>query len=537
MDTSGLHKTTANYAPLTPLSFLRRAARVYPQRTALIYNNKRLTWSDVYVRCRRLAAALRQCGISSGDVVSFVAPNVPALFEAHFAVPMAGGVLNACNVRLDVETLRYIFTHGESKIVFADGEFAAKVKEAVGGMTKPPLLVDIIDPAAADAERIGDGRDYESMIAAADADGLCVMPQDEWEPIALNYTSGTTGNPKGVVYHHRGAYLMATTTAVGWNMPQQSVYLYIVPMFHCNGWCHAWMQAMLGGTTVCMRKIDGAEILRLIAEHGVQFMGGAPIVLNTIIAAAAGRRLPDIVRVFTAGAPPPPSTLQAANALGFEITHVYGLTETYGHSTICAWKGDLWDDLPPDERAEKMIRQGVGFPMLEDWAVVDSDGKPVAQDGKTSGEIVLRGNLVMRGYLKNPAATEAAFTGGWFKTGDVAVWHEDDYMQITDRLKDIIISGGENISSIAVENALCRHAAVALAAVVAKPDEKWGETPCAFVELKSGAEPPSVEELRAFCKEHLPSFMCPSVIEFIELPKTATGKVKKFELRQKAKEL
>jgi fatty-acyl-CoA synthase len=448
---------------------------------------------------------------------------------------MSGAVLNACNVRLDATTLRYIFEHGESKIVFVDSEYASVVKSAVTGIKNPPLLVDIIDPAVP-GERIGTCN-YEEFMAQAENKKLFIMPKDEWTPITLNYTSGTTGNPKGVVYHHRGAYLMAMGTAVSWNVPAHNRYLCTVPMFHCNGWCHPWMQAILAGVSICMRKIDGADILRLIAKHEVQLMGGAPIVLNTIVNAAAGQPLPHKVQFISAAAPPPASVLQAAQALGFNVMHVYGLTETYGHTTMCAWKNDLWDTLPQEEQEKKMIRQGVGLPILEDWAVFDNNRNPVAQDGKTIGEIVMRGNVLMSGYLKNTSATNEVFAGGWFKTGDLGVWHEDDYLQVKDRLKDIIISGGENISSIAVENALCKHSAVAMAAVVAKPDEKWGETPCAFVEIKLDEATPTVDDIKAFCKQQLPSYMCPQHVIFFELPKTATGKIKKFELREQAKTL
>ncbi len=537
MDMSGLDKCAANYAPLTPLSFLRRTARVYPHRAATIYNGKRRTWGEIYERCGRFAAALRKNGIGRGDVVSFVAVNTPEIFEAHFAAPLAGAVLNAVNVRLDAASLRYIFSHAESKIIFTDAEFGAKVKEAVSGMPNPPMLVDILDASFSGGDSVG-VCDYEAFLNQSDGETLYMHPEDEWEPISLNYTSGTTGNPKGVVCHHRGAYLMAAGSAVGWEMKTHGALLYTVPMFHCNGWCYPWTQAMLAGSVVCLRKIDGDDILRLIAEHKVDYMGGAPIVLNAVIAAADGKKLPHTVKFITAAAPPPPSVLQAAESIGFDLMHVYGLTETYGHTTMCAWKGDLWDSLPPDERAEKMIRQGVGYPILEDWGVrrtgENGEDEAVAADGKTSGELVMRGNVVMSGYLKNPEATRAAFAGGWFRTGDLAVLHEDGYLQITDRLKDIIISGGENISSIAVENAVSKHPAVAAASVVAKPDDKWGETPCAFVELRPGSSA-DAKEMEDFCRQSMPGFMRPRHFVFGELPKTATGKIKKYELREKAK--
>ena len=534
MNTEGLEKNAANYVPLSPLSFLTRAARVYPHRVATLYHTRRQTWAQLLTRCKRFAAALKKNGINRGDVVSFIAANTPEIFEAHFAVPMAGAVLNAINVRLDVATIRYILEHSEAKIVFVDSEFAAKVKDATRGMSPAPMIVHIIDDSFSGGDKIG-VCDYEAFIAQAGDEELLLMPEDEWQPISLNYTSGTTGSPKGVVYHHRGAYLMATGSAIGWQMKMHGVLLYTVPMFHCNGWCYPWTQALMAGSVVCLRKIDGDDILRLINEHNVDYMGGAPIVLNTVIAAANGKKLPRQVKLITAAAPPPPSIIQAAEALGFDVMHVYGLTETYGHTTMCAWKEDIWDDLPPSERADKMIRQGVGYPILEDWQVM-KDNAIAAADGKTMGEIVMRGNTIMSGYLKNPEATRAAFANGWFHTGDLAVMHEDSYLQIKDRLKDIIISGGENISSITVENAISQHPAVAAAAVVAKPDDKWGETPCAFVELKSNARATN-EELESFCKNALPGFMRPRHYVIGELPKTATGKIKKFELRERAKQL
>lgn len=532
MDGTGLEKTAANYVPLSPLSFLLRTARVYPHRTAVIYGDKRYNWADLKRRCGLLAAALARRGVRRGDVVSYVAANTPELLEAHFAVPMAGGVLNAINTRLDVPTLRYIFSHAESKIIFVDGEFADKVAEAVSGMDEPPLLIDIVD----EGERAGVGVcDYETLLGEANGEELCLMPEDEWAPISLNYTSGTTGKPKGVVCHHRGAYLMAMGSVVAWDMKKHETYLQTVPMFHCNGWGYPWTKTLLAGTVVCLRRIDGAEILRLIEECQVDELGGAPIVLTMIAEAGRGKRLSRPVRIMVAAAPPSSTILAAMEEIGFSVTHVYGLTETYGHMTICAWQEE-WDALPPAERVEKLAQQGVGYPILEDWAIVSADGKFLPEDGKTVGEIVMRGNAIMSGYLKNPAATEKAFSGGWFRTGDLATMDEG-YFRIADRLKDIIISGGENISSVAVENALCKHPVVMLAAVVAKPDDKWGETPCAFVELRPGGETPAEAELIEFCRQHLPGFMRPKTIVFGPLPKTATGKIKKYELREQAKKL
>ncbi|MGU9951823.1 MAG: AMP-binding protein [Gammaproteobacteria bacterium WSBS_2016_MAG_OTU1] len=534
MNLEGLEKNAANYVPLTPLSYLVRAARVYPHRTATIYNKRRQTWGEVFRRCKNFAAALQKNNIQRGDVVSLVAANTPEIFEAHFAVPMAGAILNAINVRLDEATLRYIFTHAETKIIFVDGEFGTKVRAAVAEMDNPPMLIDIEDDSFG-GDKVGVCT-YEEFIAQADGAELFLMPEDEWDPISLNYTSGTTGNPKGVVYHHRGAYLMASGSAVGWEMKMHGVLLYTVPMFHCNGWCYPWTQALLAGSVVCLRKIDGTDILNLIEQHGVDYMGGAPIILNTVIAAAQGKKLSRCVKLVTAAAPPPSSTIQAATAMGFEVMHVYGLTETYGHTTMCAWKGDLWDSLPPDEIADKMIRQGVGYPILEDWDVMNNDGSMADADGKTMGEIVMRGNTIMSGYLKNPEATRTAFADGWFHTGDLAVMHDDDYLQIKDRLKDIIISGGENISSITVENIISKHPAIVAAAVVAKADDKWGETPCAFIEFAAG-KTATEEEIMEFCRENMPGFMRPRHLIFGDLPKTATGKIKKFELRERAKNL
>ena len=556
IDPIGLKKRDANHVPLSPISFLQNTARIHPRRPAVIYGERRHDWQTFHRRCARLAAALAKRGLQPGEVVSVVAANTPELLELHFAVPMAGGVLNAINTRLDTPTLHYIFTHGEAKFIFVDGEFADKVRTATESIDPRPVLIDILDPAIGETKPIG-VCDYEALLSEAEetelnrlptdewqsvtfasmmcSRGTCRLPADEWDPIALNYTSGTTGNPKGVVYHHRGAYLMSVGSAISWDMRQHGVHLCTVPMFHCNGWCYPWTQALLAGTSICIRKIDGNEILRLIDEHRVDTLGGAPIVHSMIAEAGKGKRLSHPVKALVAGAPPSTTILSAMEAMGFSITHVYGLTETYGHTTICA-EQEEWSQLSDEAHAEMKAQQGVGYSILQDWAVLDNNGHPLPADGETMGEIGLRGNTIMSGYLKNPEATEAAFTNSWFKTGDLAVQHPNGYLKIKDRLKDIIISGGENISSIAVENALCKHPAVLLAAVVARPDEKWGESPCAFIELREGATCDD-QSLMTFCRTILPSFMCPKTVLFGELPKTATGKIKKYELRERAKQL
>jgi fatty-acyl-CoA synthase len=532
---TGLGKNPANYVPLTPISFLRRAAKTYGDDPAVIYGERAHSWRQTYQRCRRLAAALASRGIGRGDVVSILAPNIPAMIEAHFGVPMAGAVLNAINTRLDEETLAYIFRHAESKAILCDGEFAAKAARAARGMNPAPLLVDIRDDAAPypPAGEI----EYEALLADGGEDGLCLYPEDEWDAIALNYTSGTTGRPKGVVYHHRGAYLTAMGTAAAWRASRGAAYLYVVPLFHCNGWCHAWMAAMTGGKMICLRKIDADEMYQLIGRHKVEYTGGAPIILSMLLNAPAQARdkLNHKMQMLTAAAPPPPAVLEGMAKLGVEVLHVYGLTETFGHVTMCEPRV-AWDKLKPAEQAAMHSRQGVGFAMMEDWAVLDRESeRELPADGETMGEVALRGNTVMAGYYKDEAATKAAFRGGWFHSGDLGVMHPDSYLQIKDRAKDIVISGGENISSIEVEGALCRHPAVLAAAVVAMPDEKWGETPCAFVERKN--EEIREEELIAFCREHLAHYKCPRRVVFGELPKTATGKIKKFELRERAKKL
>lgn len=538
MDMNGLNKNNANYIPLTPITFLSHAARIYPQRTAIVYGERTINWKTIYNRCAQLAKALQKRGLVEGDVVSIVAPNIPEIFESHFAVPMAGCVLNTINIRLDSNTLRYIFQHGEAKLVLVDTEFASKVKEAIAGMDTPPILIDIVDPTVDTGYRIGEC-DYESLIAEAKQEELCLMPKDEWAPIALNYTSGTTGNPKGVVYHHRGAYLMSMGSVAAWQMPRHNTYLATVPMFHCNGWGYPWTETMLAATIICMRSVSGDAIWQLIEQHNVDFMGGAPIVLSMILESGKNRQLSRLVKVLVAGAPPPSAILEQMTKKGFNITHVYGLTETYGHTTMC-FEQDSWADLTEEEQFEKRAMQGVAYPILQDWTVLDSQGNSVACDGKTMGELALRGNTIMSGYLKDANANATVFEGDWFRTGDLGVMYSDSYLKVRDRKKDIIISGGENISSQAVENILAKHSAVLLCAVVAKPDDKWGETPCAFIELREGVDAPDApnsEDIIAHCKANAPGFMCPRAVVFGELPKTATGKIKKYELRERAKEI
>ena len=536
-DETGLEKCAANYVPLTPLSHLQRAARVFAQRDALIYGDMRLTYAQYHARVSRLASALTKAGIVSGDVVATVLPNIPAQSEASFGVPACGGVLNTINTRLDVDTVAYIFDHGGAKAVLVDSQFLPMVMEAVALMDGPaPLVVEVPDVQAG-IKPIGEQINYEDFLATGDADFAWIMPRDEWESLALNYTSGTTGRPKGVVHHHRGAYLMTMGTPISWQLPLFITYLQIVPLFHCNGWNHTWMMPALGGTVVCCRDISAKTIYAAIADHGVTHFGGAPIVLNLIVNAKAEERrsFDHTVEVFTAGAPPAPATLAAVQKLGFNITQVYGLTETYGHVTECIWDA-AWGALPADEKASIQARQGVAMPMMEDITVMDPDMAQVTMDGATQGEIMIRGNAVMKGYYKNPQATEKAFEGGYFHSEDLAIQYPNGYIQISDRAKDIIISGGENISSVEVEGALMHHASVNLCAVVAKPDDKWGEVPCAFIELKQGAVADEAEMI-AFARTRIAGFKCPKRVVFQELPKTSTGKIQKFELRVIAKTL
>jgi fatty-acyl-CoA synthase len=537
-DETGLGKTDANYVALTPLSHLRRAAHVFGTRTAVIYGKHRVTYAQYYDRCTRLASALAARGVSQGDVVATLIPNLPAQAEAHFGVPACGAVLNTINTRLDVDTVTYIFAHGGAKVVLVDPQFLELAEAAVAAMEGPtPTLIEVPDdPEGWHAS--GRYEVYEEVLSQANPDYDWVMPTDEWESLALNYTSGTTGRPKGVVYHHRGAYLMTMGTVISWRMQLYPVFMAIVPLFHCNGWNHTWMMPLLGGTLVCCRDITAPAIYNAIHYDGVTHFGGAPIVLNMLVNATdEDRRTFDhVVEVFTAGAPPAPATLAKIEALGFNVTQVYGLTETYGHVTECIWRGDDWDGLEQSDRAAIKARQGVAMPMREHITVMDADMHQIPMDGTTQGEIMIRGNSVMKGYLKNPDATAEAFKGGYFHSGDIAIQHDDGYIQIADRAKDIIISGGENISSVEVEGVLMAHPDVNLAAVVAKPDEKWGEVPCAFVELKLGTAPTEAD-LIAFSRETLAGFKAPKKVVFQELPKTSTGKIQKFELRKLATDL
>lgn len=535
---TGLDQNVANHQPLTPLGFIQRAALIYPQRLAVVHGARRYTWSETYARSRRLASALRQHGIGRGDVVAVMAANTPEMCEAHFGVPMAGAILNTLNTRLDATALGYCLRHGEAKALITDREFAGPMGEALRQLSRDLLVIEIDDALCVTAGALAGAYEYEAFIEGGDPNFAWEPPADEWNAISLNYTSGTTGDPKGVVYHHRGAYLTAIGNVLSWQMPPHPVYLWTLPMFHCNGWCFPWTLAAVAGVNVCLRGFTGETIWQAIGEQRVTHFCGAPIVLNMVANTPVDRRpaIEHQVNVMTAAAPPPASTLEVMQRQGFHVTHVYGLTETYGPSVVCAWKEE-WDRLAIEEQATLKARQGVRYPNLEDLAVLDpSTMAPVPHDGETMGEVMFRGNVVMKGYLKDERATAAALRGGWFHSGDLGVCHPDGYIQLKDRSKDIIISGGENISSIEVENVLCKHPAVLLAAVVARPDEKWGETPCAFIELKPDAQVTEADMI-AFCREHLAHFKCPRRVIFTEVPKTSTGKIQKFKLRTAAQTL
>ena len=532
-----LPRNDANYAALTPLSFIERTAEVYPERLAIVHGELRQTWAQTYARCRQLASSLRRIGIGKNDTVAVMLPNTPPMVEAHFGIPMAGAVLNTLNTRLDPETIAFMLDHGEAKAVIVDPEFSAIMAKALPlRQSKAPLAVievqdDLYGPPA---QSLG-GTLYEDFVAAGDPHFAWELPADEWDAIALNYTSGTTGNPKGVVYHHRGAHTNAVSNVLEWDMPKHSVYLWTLPMFHCNGWCFPWTVAARAGVNVCLRRVDAKAIFDAIRQHGVTHYCGAPIVHGLLVNAPAALKegLPTGVKAMVAGAAPPASMIEGMEQMGFDLTHVYGLTEVYGPATVCA-KHAAWDQLDIGERARLNARQGVRYHLQRAAQVLNPDTmQPVPQDGETMGEIMFRGNIAMKGYLKNPQATQDAFRGGWFHSGDLAVQYPDGYIKIKDRSKDIIISGGENISSIEVEDVLYRHPDVLAVAVVAKPDEKWGETPCAFVELKAGAQT-TPEDIVQHCKKHLAGFKVPRAVVFGELPKTSTGKIQKFELRRQA---
>ena len=534
--TIGLDKNPANFAPLSPLSFIERTATVYPRRTSAIHGARRFTWGETYARCRRLASALAARGIGRNDTVAAMLSNTPEMLECHFGVPMTGAVLNTLNTRLDAEAIAFMLNHGEAKALITDREFSATVAKALALAGREMLVIDVDDPEYVGAGECLGSIGYEAFLASGDAQFAWRGPADEWAAISLNYTSGTTGNPKGVVYHHRGAYLNAVSNIVSWGMPPHAVYLWTLPMFHCNGWCFPWTMAANAGTSVCLRKVEAKPILDAIREHKVTHYCGAPIVHSMLINAPAEWRegITHKVSALVAAAPPPASMIEGMNRIGFDITHVYGLTETYGPAAVCA-RHPEWSELPLEEQVRLNGRQGVRYHLQEGITVMDPETmQPVPRDGETMGEIMFRGNITMKGYLKNPKATEEAFRGGWYHSGDLAVMHADGYVKIKDRSKDVIISGGENISSVEVEDALYRHDAVLAVAVVASPDPKWGEVPCAFVELKEGAQATEAE-IVDFCRERMARFKVPKKVVFGPLPKTSTGKIQKFVLREKAK--
>jgi fatty-acyl-CoA synthase len=534
-----LDKNDANYIPLSPLTFIERTKDIYPNYEAVVYESRSYTWEEVYKRCVKFASALDKLGVKTGDTVSIMAFNTPEIFEAHYSIPMVGAVINAINTRLDPNTVSYILEHSDAKVLIVDRQFHEVIAKALKNIKNKITIIDIDDKDidTSSFKKIGE-LEYESFLSSGDENYEWKKPKDEWQAISLGYTSGTTGNPKGVVYHHRGSYLMATGSTQAWNMPNRLNFLCVVPMFHCNGWCYPWTLSMLHARIICLRNIDTKKMFELIDKYDVTHFGGAPIVLNMIVNTPKEdqKKLKRKVNVLTAGAPPPSIIFEKMENLGFEVMHVYGLTETYGHMLQCAWN-DGWNKLDKDKKNEIKARQGVRYPNTEGAVVMDPETmKPVSKDGKTMGEIMIRGNIVMKGYYKDKEATDKAMSGGWFHSGDLAVTHPDGYIKIQDRSKDIIISGGENISSIEIENAIAKHPSVSLAAVVAKPDEKWGETPCAFVELIQD-KPTTEKDIIEFCRETLAGFKLPKKVIFCELPKTSTGKIQKFELRKKVKEL